>query len=76
MWPVWCENFKINFLTCEIYKCGSCEEKFATLADVKGHIRTEHINIMNLLTVYHVKQKRTENSVIDENPHRLKNAKK
>ena len=66
------DNLRVHFVTCEIYRCGICENKFTKLSDIKHHVKTEHIRYIQIIEVIHVKRNRTDPDVMDDKAHLAK----
>ena len=64
-------KLRIHQTTCERYKCEHCDKKFASLSDIKAHIKSEGL-ISPCLEIFHLKQNRTDSEVLDETSHFLK----
>ena len=50
------ENLDTHLSTCEMYKCGSCDDKFKLLADIKKHIQETHKRTY----IFHLKMDRND----------------
>ena len=68
------EDLKIHLTTCEQFKCDHCDKRFTTLSNIKTHLLEENKNIpiMEYLGIYHLKQNRIDNEVIDETLNQVK----
>ena len=60
----------VHLRTCERYKCEHCEQKFATLSDVKIHLESFKLGLD--LEIFHLKQNRSDSEVIYEKSHYVK----
>ena len=60
----------VHLRTCERYKYEHCEQKFATLSDVKIHLESFKLGLD--LEIFHLKQNRSDSEVIDEKSHYVK----
>ena len=50
------ENLDTHLSTCEMYKCGQCDEKFKLLTDIKKHIQETHKRTF----IFHLKMDRND----------------
>ena len=64
------ENLNLHLTTCERYKCDHCAEKFATLTELKNHLKTEQIRDVDT-NIFHIKQNRTNSDAIDKKSYLL-----
>ena len=44
-----------TLLTCEVYDCGSCDERTKTLENIKHHIRVSHEKYLEFNIIRHLK---------------------
>ena len=49
------EKLETHLLTCEVYDCGSCDERTKTLENIKQHIRESHQKYLEFNIIRHLK---------------------
>ena len=60
------ESLLTHLTTCEIYKCGSCNERWKTLPEVKTHLENLHSKEI-YTSIEHIKQNRSNSEILDIN---------
>ena len=54
------EDLYTHLLTCEIYKCYTCDHKNKRLSEIKSHIKTKHADQNYPITIQHIKMNKED----------------